>query len=136
MKKREKCPEASRTVPAGLTGPQLRTVAALVAAGSIEGAAREAHVGRSSIYRWMGDSAFVDEVAKARTALFNETLAQLQDTSGKAVRVLAELLASKQEGVRLRAAAIVLSVAMKARESVELAERVRRLEEIIEGRPN
>jgi len=114
-----------------LTPPQARAVAALVLCESIEAAAAECGTSRSTIHRWLHDPAFARELRKARAAMFDEALAELQDATREGVRELRMLLKSKHEAVRLRAAALVLASSMKARESIELAERVRVLEELM-----
>lgn len=133
MKKSAECPKLSQSVAGELTPPQLKAVAALVYCASIEEAAREAGASRSSLHRWLHEPAFAAELRKARAAMFDEALAELQDATREGVRELRLLIKSKHEGVRLRASALVLAAGMKARESIELAERVRVLEEIIQG---
>jgi hypothetical protein len=117
-----------------LTGPQRRTVAALLTAGSIEAAADAAGVNRNTVSRWMQEDAFRVELARARARLFDETMMQLQEVMRESVRVLAGLLKSKSEGVRSRAVGIALGLGMKATEAIDLGERVRRLEDINAGR--
>jgi hypothetical protein len=117
-----------------LTGPQRRTVAALLTAGSIEAAATAAGVSRNTVFRWLQEDAFRVELARARARLFDETMMQLQEVMRESVRVLAGLLKSRNEGVRARAAGLALGLGMKAAEAVDLSERVRRLEDINEGK--
>ena len=117
-----------------LTGPQRRTVAALLTAGSIEAAADAAGVNRNTVSRWMQEDPFRVELARARARLFDETMMQLQEVMRESVRVLAGLLKSKSEGVRSRAVGIALGLGMKATEAIDLGERVRRLEDINAGR--
>lgn len=134
MKKSAECRILSQSVAGELTPPQLKAVAALVYCASIEEAASEAGVSRSSVHRWLrDDDAFARELRKARAVMFDEALAELQDTTREGVRVLRELLKSRHEGIRLRAAGLALAASMRAREVIELSERVRKLEDIIGG---
>jgi len=116
-----------------LTEPQLRAVACLVLASSVSAAAKEAGVGRRSITRWLQEDAFRAELERTRAIIFNEAMGRLQDVMAESVSVLARLLRSKDHGIRLSAARAALSLGLKAKEYVDLAERVKRLEDIIEG---
>lgn len=110
-----------------LTGPQRRTVAALLTAGSIEAAATAAGVSRNTVFRWLQEDAFRAELARARARLFDETMMQLQEVMREGVRVLSGLLKSRNEGIRSRAVAVALGLGMRAREAVNLSELVRSL---------
>lgn len=125
-------PKVTQIVARELSGPQLKTIAALVAANSIEEAARVSRVSRSTVHRWLQEEAFRAELARARATLFNETMARLQSATAASVIVLSELLKSKHEAIRLRAAGLVLGTGLKAREVIDLEERVRRLEGLVE----
>ena len=126
-------PKVSQIVVRELSGPQMKTIACLVAANSIEEAAKAARVSRSTVHRWLQEEAFRAELGRARAALFNETMARLQSATAASVTVLGELLKSKHEAIRLRAAGLVLGTGLKAREVIDLEERVRRLEALLAG---
>lgn len=115
-----------------LTGPQIRTVAVLVTASSIEEAAQEARVARSTVHRWLQDAGFREALRRARATMFDETMGRLQSATAQSVTALCDLLKSSEEAIRLRAALGILGLGLKAREVIDLAERIQRLEEIIE----
>ena len=126
-------PKVTQIVARELSGPQLKTIASLVSANSIEEAAKTARVSRSTVHRWLQEESFRAELARARARLFNETMARLQSATAASVTVLGELLKSKHEGIRLRAAGLILGTGLRAREVVDLGERVRRLEGLVAG---
>lgn len=128
-----KRPKVSQIVLHELSSQQFKTITCLVAANSIEEAAHEAHVSRSSIYRWLQEEGFCIELSRTREALFNETMARLQSATAASVTVLGELLKSRHEAIRLRAAGVILGTGLKAREIIDLGERIRRLEELVNG---
>ena len=83
---------------------------------------------RTATRRW-ADAAFRRHVAELRGEMVARSLGRLADGMAEAADVLRRLLASKNERVRLGAARTLLEWGVKLRESVELEERLRALEE-------
>jgi len=104
-------------------------IAALAAGLTIEETAKQTPVSARTIHRWLKDAEFKAEVDAARSQLVNNTLGRLSDSATAAVKTLQELLSSSQPpSVRLGAARAILEMAVKYREAVELAERVKQIE--------
>jgi transposase-like protein len=110
-------------------------VALYLAAGlSVRRAARKAGVGERTVYRWLAEDAFRQRVAELRTRLFDRAVGRLSRTSGKAAVVLKGLLDSADERVRLAAARAVLDSGMKAREALELAQKVEEIKATLKAK--
>jgi hypothetical protein len=105
-------------------------VLALAAGESIAAAARKAGVTERTVQRWREDNAFCGEVVQARGEMFARALGCLAEGSASGALVLRQLaLKAKSESVKLGAARALLELGPRMRESVEMEERVRALEE-------
>jgi hypothetical protein len=124
-----KRPKASRLAEARRTS----AVLALIAEPTIEGAAQASGVSRSTLYAWMGDAAFADELTRARTRAFDGGLDTIKGGTAAAASVLRALLESRSETTRRRAAETIINFALKIYEGRDLEARLKRLEEISEG---
>ena len=108
-------------------------VTALAAGQSIAAAAKAAGMGERTAYRYVDHPDVKARIRAARAALFERSLGRLADTTLTAVEALAELLATENESIRLRAAVAVLDHAVKLRESDDLARRLAELEAQVSG---
>jgi hypothetical protein len=107
-------------------------LAALLASGvPIKEAAGKAHVSERTAHRRLNDPTFAARVEQLRARLVSDALAKLEGAMVGAADTLRELLTHDDPGVRIRAAVEVLRNAVRVRENHELAERVRRLEELL-----
>lgn len=105
-------------------------VLALAGGETVVAAARKTGVGERTIHRWRQDEAFRREVTAARADMFGRALGSIAEGSASGALVLRQLaLKAKSESVRLAAARALLELGPKLRESVELEERLRILEE-------
>jgi hypothetical protein len=105
-------------------------VALALASGlTVEAAAGAAGVGERTVYRRLANPAFRVRVSELRTAMVERALGKMADGMGEAADTLRQLLAAKSESVRLGAARALFELSVKLRESVELEERLRALEE-------
>lgn len=125
-----KRPKVSKLTAARRTA----AVLALIAEPTIEGAAQASGVGRSTLFEWMNDPAFADELTRARTRAFDGGLDRIRGGTESAARVLVELLKSRSETTRRRTAETILNFAMKIYEGRDLEARLKRLEEISDGK--
>lgn len=107
-------------------------IEALLAGESQDAAAKLAGVSRRSVVRWLADSAFSDELKRARAAAFSDALAALKGGASLAVRTLLDVLKSTRPAERRQAAREILSFAFKGVELEEFEARLTRLEEHIE----
>lgn len=107
-------------------------LALLVASGiPVKTAAERAHVSLRTARRRMNDPGFLARVEHFRSRLVYDALAKLEGAMSEAADALRELLTHADPHVRIRAAVEVLRNALRVREQHELAERVRRLEELL-----
>jgi AcrR family transcriptional regulator len=105
-------------------------VAALAGGRTVCDVAAAVGVSERTIYRRLESADFRRRVGDARAEMVQRAVGQLADASAEAVTTLRALVtAAESETVRLGAARAVLELGSKLRESVELEERVRRLEE-------
>lgn len=118
-----------REFEAGLSRKQARALPLLVAAANREAGCAAANVGRSTLTRWLAEVPFREALRAAEDLAYREALRDVQRASGEAVEVLRALLASEVESIRLRAAVEILAHGMKARDAVEIEERLAVLEE-------
>jgi len=122
--KPEKRPIKDRMTAARRTG----AILALMTCPKIEDAAKMAKVGRTTLFRWMDDPAFMDELTAARSAAFTAGLNTLKGMMDKAVGVLGGLLDARSEAIRLRATVAVVELSLRVHEGGELLDRLTRLE--------
>ncbi len=105
----------------------------LAVGASVAAAARHSGVAERTVRGWLQDPSFRRRVSELRSELFDAAVGHLAASGRKAAKALADLLDSANEGVRLRAAAEVLSLGPKLREAAELAERVAELEALVKA---
>jgi len=117
-----------------LKAKQLRVIMAIIEAGSMDGAARQAGVGKTALYEWMKQKPFRKRLEEARAEVFNEGLGVIKAGTSKAARKLIELLDSRDENTRRLTAQEILALSLKIAETQELEKRLERLEEILEAR--
>jgi putative ubiquitin-RnfH superfamily antitoxin RatB of RatAB toxin-antitoxin module len=103
--------------------------AALLATGrGVRETAAEVGAGERTVHTWLDDFAFRRLVTSMRDRALSETLGRLSEAASAAVETLRSLLDDAPPQVRARAALGILDTLVKARESVELADRVELLE--------
>jgi transposase-like protein len=127
--KKEKRPMRDRATEAKKTA----AVFAIVSTSTIEQAAKMSKIARSTLFRWMTDQTFLDQLKAARAEIFASAIGTLKSATSKAAAVLLELLDSKREMTRFRASSAVLDFALRIHEGEEIDERLRRLEGIAAG---
>jgi hypothetical protein len=121
------------TLPANLTRRQLRAIAAILDAPSMEAAARRARVGRSTLYTWLRDPAFQDELMRRQREIFDAALCRLKCLVGDAVKGLGDLIDAESENVKRAACRDILDAALKLKELHEVDERLTVIERQLEG---
>ena len=117
-----------------LTAKQQRAVEILLREPSIEAAAQAAGVGRATLFRWLNEPDFAAEYKQARGRLLESTLTALQSASVEAVTTLRAVLTetTARAGERVSAAKAILDFSLKAREVLEVEERLAALETLME----
>jgi hypothetical protein len=121
-----------------LTAKQLRAIEALLKEPTTVAAAKAAKVSEATIFRWLADPLFDQAYRQARGRLLESTLTALQCASGDAVQTLRGILSDPlaQAPARVSAARAILEFSLKAKEVLEVEERLRTLERRFEQQPN
>lgn len=119
--------ETPGTTP--LTERQLAALPYLVASPTLSEGTEMAHVGRTTLWRWMQDDDFRQELERLRKEAAELAHAELNGLMFKAAQVLGEAMEDPNAYVRLRAARTAISAGFKANESKEFQERLDRVED-------
>ncbi len=116
---------------AKLTPKQEKAVSALLTQPTIEAAAAAVGVNAATVHRWLAEAAFSAAYRAARREAVGQAIARLQQVSGGAVAVLAQVAADKQAPAssRVAAASKLLDLAIKAVELEDIQARIQALEE-------
>jgi len=118
-----------------LTVRQLRVVPYLLEAPSIEEGCKRARVGKSTLYGWLKDPHFRDEVDRRRKEIVDLAFERLKANIAKAAETLVKHLDSEKETISIRAAESIIEFAQRAIEVEELEQRIGALEKTIRGQP-
>ena len=105
-----------------LSARQLSALPYLAAFPNANQAARAAGIGKSTLYRWLEDDHFRQELTRLREETSEFARQELKGLQLRAVDVLRDALGDGNVGVRLRAARYSMSYSTQ----VELAEKLRR----------
>lgn len=108
-----------------LTPRQEKAIAALLACSSVEVAARSVQIGRTTLYRWLKDEAFLAVYQEARRQARAWVPGRLQHLAGQAVYTLERIMDDPEASAQARvtAARTVLELALQALVPGPLAER-------------
>lgn len=110
---------------------QRRAIIALLQSASIREAARVCGLGETTLYRYLNDGTFRDELHRRQDAAMAAAATSLAGLMGAAVAVLRDVLLDDDasDSVRVRAAQVVVN----ERELIELAMLTRDVRELEEG---
>jgi hypothetical protein len=117
-----------------LTAKQAQAIEALLSEPTQEKAAEKAKVSRATLARWLAEPVFRQALKEARNQLLENILTALQAASVKAVQTLGEVMddTTAQPSARVSAAKAVLDNLLRSREQLELEERLKTLEELLQ----
>jgi DeoR/GlpR family transcriptional regulator of sugar metabolism len=101
---------------------------ALASGVSVSAAAEQAGVSESTVRRRLAKPAFRRLVARLRGQMLEAALGRLAENMTRAADKVARLLDSADEAVALRAARTLMTLGLRLRDSVELADRVQEIE--------
>jgi Helix-turn-helix domain len=103
---------------AELTALQERAIQALLAGASVREAAKNVHVGRTTLYRWLSNGAFRAAYHSAQERSRAWTVNRLQNLTAKAVQVLEQILDDREAPTlaKIEAARAVLNFALSGKE--------------------
>ena len=104
-------------------------VAALLTQPSVVAAVEQIGVSEKTVWRWLREPDFAEAFAQARREFLGLALARLQRAAGQATTRLMELLDAEDDKLALRAAATILSQAVRGAETMDVLQRLEALEE-------
>jgi hypothetical protein len=86
------------------------------------------YVGKATVYGWLKDKAFSQELKRQQDAVIDRALDSLKANLAKATETLVKHLGSERENISIRAAESIIEFTQKALEHEELEKRVEALE--------
>ena len=101
-----------------LTARQTRVIPYLLVAPSIEEGSKRARVSKVTVYAWLKQENFRQELKRQRDELIRGALDSLKANVTKATETLVKLLESKSEPIKARAAEDIIEFAQKAIEQI------------------
>ncbi len=111
-----------------LTDKQLRVIPFLLEAPSTEEGCKKARVGKATVYGWLKEEAFKEELRNQREEVVKGALETLKANVGKATETLVKHLDSEKENISIRAAENIIEFTQKAIEFEQLEKRIDGLE--------
>ena len=119
-----------------MTRKQETFIAALLTLPTVEGAANAAKASRQTAYDWLKLPHVQEAYAQARHDAFDSALQSLMSLTEDAISTLRTLMKDEEtpQGVRVRAAQIVLEKAIDVHKNEELELRIQQLEEALKDR--
>ena len=112
-----------------LTARQTKAINALLTAKGIQEAAEMSGIGRSTLYRYLGQDVFKKELSRRRSRVIEISGCTLLAYMDKAVKALIQLLDSKSPTVRLRAVNSLMQHSKDMQELGNLEDRIKALED-------
>lgn len=119
---------------AKLTTKQQQAIEALLSEPTVQAAAKKVGISKTTIFRWLKDSVFSVAYRELRGQLLESTLIALQQASSDAVLTLKTVMKDEKArgSERVSAARCVLEMTLKAREVLEIEDRLKILEEQVQ----
>ena len=113
-----------------------QAVTAILTHSRLEDAAKSLDVKYVTLWRWMQDSEMQGLLSEARRNLLIGTISGLQSAMGEAVTVLRQIIGDTgtPSNVKVSAARTVLDMGFKSLRTIEIEERIDRLENEINTR--
>jgi hypothetical protein len=113
---------------------QEKLIAFLVTEPTIEKACEKAGITPVTYWRWTKENEFKREYRKARRTILENAVARLQGLTLDAVDCLARNLNSEIPSIEIRAASMILDLAVKGVEMLDLEERLDIVERVQQNR--
>jgi len=114
-----------------LSEKQIIAIQALMSSKTITEASSLAGVGRGTLYRWLKDDLFQQELSKQKNELIEQSSRKLSGALEQAVNVLIELLHAKNQNIRRLAACNLIDYAFKSADITDIEKRIKALEATI-----
>lgn len=106
-------------------------IAALISGKTIDAAAKIAGISPRTVHRRLASPEFKAALDDANLEIMRHAVSRLCGGSIRAVDTLEDLLKAKSENTRLQAARSFLSLGIRYRETIELDDRLRKIEIMI-----
>lgn len=116
---------------ATLTPRQNKAIECLLTCASVEEAAVQAKVNKTTIYRWVQQKPFSSELRRRQRLVLDVVVSSLSAMATDATAAYRDALHDENISTRLRAAESLFSHLLKLSEVVTLAQRVEELEELL-----
>lgn len=114
---------------------QEKFLKALLTSASIDEACKVADINRNTGYKYLRDETFQEHYRALRREAMQQVTSRLQKSSEDAVRVLNEIMLNDENSPasRVQASKTILEISYRSIELDDLAERVEKVEAIING---
>jgi len=110
---------------------QFKAVTLLLARHTRDEVIKEIEVSTETLYRWLRDPAFKEELARQQNIIIEAALTILRANMTRAAETLVGLLDEKGGELRRRVANDIISNVLKAKELEELEERLEQVERVV-----
>jgi predicted DNA-binding protein YlxM (UPF0122 family) len=114
-----------------LTNRQLLVISHIVSSPSIEEASQKAKVSRGTIYKWLKNDDFCNELKSQRDKVINTALERLKGAITQAVEELIKLTSAQKEEVRRLACNDIITHVLKSIEIEDIEQRLDKIERIV-----
>jgi len=114
-----------------LTRKQREAIPHLIGARSLEAGCRKAGIVKSTLWHWMKEKSFREEMEKSREEVISDALQRLKNGISKAIDELLKLVEDKNKLIKIRAAEKVLDFYLRVKELDEVEGRLQTIEKII-----
>lgn len=114
-----------------LSNKQLMAITHIIGSTSIKEASKKADVSRSTIYKWLKNEDFKNELKRQRDVVINEALDTLKSSVTKAVKELIELIDADREEVRRLACKDIIEYTLKSIEVESIEQRLDKVERLV-----
>ncbi|MDP2604573.1 MAG: phBC6A51 family helix-turn-helix protein [Deltaproteobacteria bacterium] len=109
-----------------------RRIIPLLLSKSVTEACTEARVGRKTLYDWLKQEPFKNELGRARDELFSTAMDRLKANTEKALDKLITLMDSgEKDDTQVRCAQTVLEYSWKLKQTQDLEKRIEQLEQAL-----
>jgi len=111
-----------------LTDKQIASIPTILSAKTLTQGIKRARISRTTFYEWLKIDFYRDELYRQRKIIVDSALLELKLAGGEAVRILKELLQSKNEGIKFRTASAIVNYIQNFSKLEDIEERVEQLE--------
>ena len=128
--------QSESSLKTSFTQKQEEALSALLICPTIEGAAEKANISRTSVYNWLKEPSFQEELQRRRRGLISQALNGLAGVLDKAVEEMGRLLRDTHTTPQLRRLLCkdIIEFNLKASEIEDIKARIESLEETARSR--